>query len=276
MENCIHTSFVLLSSDDNNWTCNHSFEELQEISEADLKFKLTIFDDEVWKSGDVAGFSRYHVSNYGRVKRLKEKQTKRTRINDTLYAYTIPEKILTGHLAEDGYIYISMKDDSNNNANIAIHRLVAFLFCPENRPEKLKYTTKEKKVVDHINRTRNDNRAVNLRWASYSENGKNSIRNANKKYDYKNPLIDFNAKESDLISDVIPNVSARWFTKVDFKDEVWKIVRDYEEYNVYVSNYGRILKPIYNSEETFIAYYYDRKGYFYVTLPQRPFENCQQ
>ena len=276
MENCIHTSFVLLSSDDNNWTCNHSFEELQEITEADLKFKLTIFDDEVWKSGDVAGFSRYYVSNYGRIKRLKEKQTKRTGINDTLYTYIIPEKILTGHLAEDGYIYITMKDDSNNNANLAIHRLVAFLFCPENRPEKLKYTTKEKKVVDHINRTRNDNRAVNLRWVSYSENGKNSIRNANKKYDYKNPLIDFNAKESDLISDVIPNVSARWFTKVDFKDEVWKIVRDYEEYNVYVSNYGRILKPIYNSEETFIAYYYDRKGYFYVTLPQRPFENSQQ
>jgi len=48
---------------------------------------------------------------------------------------------------------------------IRIHRLVAETFLPniDNKP-----------VVDHINRNPLDNRVVNLRWATLSENGVNS------------------------------------------------------------------------------------------------------
>lgn len=271
------TNIILLNDNDYNWTCNHSYEEMSSLSKEELSRIIVLFNDEVWKSCSMAGFSNYQVSNYGRVKRLKEIQIKSTGVNDTLYTSIIPEKILTGHLAEDSYIYVSLKNDKNKRIDVPAHRLVAFIFCQTARPDNIDYKTKNKKVVDHINRIKNDNRAINLRWTSYSENGKNiSKKDYTNRYDYRNPLTDENAKETDLITDVIPNVSPRWFTKVNFKGEEWRTVQEYEEYRVSVSNYGRILKPIYHSENTYIAFYYERKRYFHVTLPQRSFEKTQK
>ena len=115
-----NTNLVLLSDDDYNWTCNHSFEELAAISKEESSKNIVLFDDEVWKSCRMAGFSNYQVSNYGRIKRLKEVQTKSTGINDTLYTSIVPEKILNGHLAEDGYIYVTLKNDNDKYGPILI------------------------------------------------------------------------------------------------------------------------------------------------------------
>lgn len=66
MENYINNKSVLLDVD-YNWTCIHTFEELSSISKFEYTTKLKLFDDEVWKSGTNAGFSRYEISNYGRI-----------------------------------------------------------------------------------------------------------------------------------------------------------------------------------------------------------------
>lgn len=271
-----NTNIVLVTDDYTNWTCNHSFEELKSISENDWKYKIKLFDDEIWKSGSVAGFSKYHISNYGRIKRLKEQKSKKSENNSKDYVFVISERIITGHLDGDGYIYVSLRNDDNKQISIAIHRLVAFVFCLDNRPEKIEYNTKNKLVVDHINQIKNDNRSINLRWATYSMNGKNVIKDYSNRYDYKNPLTDENASESDLIENVIPNESPRWFTKVNFSGEIWKIVTGYEIERVYVSNYGRIMKPVYDSRDIYISKYYERKKYFLVTLPTRYFEKKQK
>ena len=49
------------------------------------------------------------------------------------------------------------------------HRMVALAFHPETHDE-------EHREVDHINGIRTDNRAVNIRWVTRSENNKNRAR----------------------------------------------------------------------------------------------------
>jgi hypothetical protein len=60
---------------------------------------------------------------------------------------------------------------------VYIHRLVAEAFIPN--PEN-------KRVVDHINRIRHDNRVENLRWVTYSENKVNTDLYKCNKLGYKN------------------------------------------------------------------------------------------
>lgn len=75
-----------------------------------------------------------------------------------------------GSNTKDGYKTIHL-----NNNTYRVHRLVAetFLSNPENKPE-----------IDHINRIPYDNRIENLRWATRSENNRNTSANdpANLKY----------------------------------------------------------------------------------------------
>jgi hypothetical protein len=63
-----------------------------------------------------------------------------------------------------GYEHVKLYDNENEKV-FKIHRLVAIHYIdnPDNKPE-----------VDHINRIRDDNRVENLRWATRSENAKNT------------------------------------------------------------------------------------------------------
>ena len=66
---------------------------------------------------------------------------------------------LTPHSA--GYQVINLHNEGGESSVQYVHRIVAFTFIPN--PDN-------KRVVDHINNIRSDNRVENLRWTTQSEN----------------------------------------------------------------------------------------------------------
>jgi hypothetical protein len=72
--------------------------------------------------------------------------------------------ILKGFLNRGGYLLVKIY-----NKNIAVHQMIAQMFCPKIDAAGLE--------VDHINRDKTDNRVCNLRWVDKSTN----LRNKNSK-----------------------------------------------------------------------------------------------
>ena len=100
-------------------------------------------DMEIWKDlPKELLLSRYQASNLGRIK------NKRT------------QYILTQNPRKDGYITNYLFLDNKVKKTMIVHILIAktFIDNPENKP-----------TVNHINIKRNDNRVINLEWATYSE-----------------------------------------------------------------------------------------------------------
>ena len=97
----------------------------------------------------IVEYPNYKVSNLGNIK------NKTTGL------------ILKQVMNKDGYKTVSLSKDGKRWSS-RVHRLVALAFIenPSNKP-----------IVDHINRVRDDNRLVNLRWATNSENQMNKICN---------------------------------------------------------------------------------------------------
>jgi hypothetical protein len=114
--------------------------------------------EEIWK--DVVGFEGlYMVSSLGRVKSLD--RTIERLYNGKLRTKSIKERILKPHISKTtGYYYINLQSKAKS-IHSTIHRLVSLAFI-EN-PDC-------KKVVNHINGIKTDNRVENLEWVTTSEN----------------------------------------------------------------------------------------------------------
>lgn len=97
--------------------------------------------DEIWK--DVPGFPGYQASDLGRIRNKNS------------------NKILKPRLNRHGHTRVTIKNDDGEFKDLQIHVVVAHTFGI-----KRGY----KQVIDHINGIRDDNRLVNLRILSYSEN----------------------------------------------------------------------------------------------------------
>jgi hypothetical protein len=120
---------------------------------------------EEWRS--IKGYEGlYEVSDLGRVRSLEREdwimpywgcgeRVKRVRAG----------KILIPRIGSNKYLRVCLSSHHCQKKDQQIHRLVATAFLPNQR---------EKTQVNHKNGERNDNRLINLEWATASENIKHA------------------------------------------------------------------------------------------------------
>ena len=115
--------------------------------------------NEIWKS--IEGFSRYQISNFGRVKSLERK----TPSGNRGAIRHRPELIMKG--CDFGYEYfkVNMRNDEGKTKNVKVHRLVAQYFIPN---------PLLKPCVNHKDFNRCNNHVDNLEWVTHAENNKHT------------------------------------------------------------------------------------------------------
>lgn len=117
-------------------------------------------DNEIWKQ--IEGFSRYMVSNMGRIKAKPVIINKRGNGK-----YLREQKILTGTIDAEGYLHVRLLRDGDKRPILwKIHQLVAKQFLGHDRKNTNNI------VVDHINFKKTDNRLQNLRLLDRTYNSK--------------------------------------------------------------------------------------------------------
>ena len=112
---------------------------------------------EIWK--DVIGYEGiYQVSNLGRIKRVANNHLCNIKYQGEYYLKPL----------DNGKGYLRMKLSKNGHSKrVMLHRIIAEAFI--NNP-------KNKKVINHINCDKKDNRIENLEWCSQSENVLHSVK----------------------------------------------------------------------------------------------------
>ena len=112
--------------------------------------------NEKWKN--ILGFSKYMVSNYGRVKRWSRRR------KDFYLISAFPNK-------NNGRLYISLVSDNNETKNLSLSRVVAQTFIPHDEACN---------TVNHIDGDIANNKASNLEWLTQSDNNKHSYKKLNR------------------------------------------------------------------------------------------------
>ena len=107
--------------------------------------------EEVWKQ--VPGFSKYMVSNQGRVKSFAQNK--------------VHGRIIKPTWISGGYLSVKLSDDNCVSHERLVHRLVAMAFIdnPNNYPQ-----------VNHKNENKRDNRVDNLEWCDNKYNANYGTR----------------------------------------------------------------------------------------------------
>lgn len=117
--------------------------------------EIVNFENEVWRVIDhpsIGCYDNYAVSNYGRVKSLRYRQTNE-------------EKLLKIRKNNRGYLYTVLSKKGFIPKKFRIHRLVALMFLnpdPNLDPNNLE--------VNHLNEIKTDNRASNLEFCDRIHN----------------------------------------------------------------------------------------------------------
>lgn len=105
-----------------------------------------LLDEEVFSAISVSDLSRYQISNRGRIRRIKDNLSMKSKIS------------------AKGYTIIQLISDlTNDYKTYNISRLVALTFVVNDDPVN-------KTVVSHIDRDKLNNNASNLEWISSSDN----------------------------------------------------------------------------------------------------------
>lgn len=125
--------------------------------------------EEIWK--DVVGYEgKYQASNMGRIKSLpreykiiaKSKNQFSNKIYESEKIIKVKGKIKKLTLGYNGYYVVNLGYRDLKS----VHRLIAECFCTG-----YSYL---RRITNHKNGIKTDNRADNLEWASYSENLKHA------------------------------------------------------------------------------------------------------
>jgi hypothetical protein len=197
-------------------------------------------DPEEWRNlPENLLLSKYQVSSLGRIKNVKSGHILSTKSN------------------KGGYVCCTLFLDDKTRKHFSIHILVAKTFIPNED---------NKETVNHINIKKNDNRVINLEWATYSEQkykennkprtciGKpviqrdlqgNFIKRWEKTVDAAKELVIRQSSISHALSGRT-KTSGEFIWEYceednkDFVGEIWKKIS--EEYDTFVSNFGRIRK----------------------------------
>jgi len=105
---------------------------------------------EIWK--DIQGFSKYQVSNHGKVRNIRTGKVRKTSNR------------------KQRYILVTLITDENykSRKTMYLHRLVAMAFVDGYKPGL---------HVDHIDFNKHNNLYTNLRWLTQSENFEDAHKN---------------------------------------------------------------------------------------------------
>lgn len=190
---------------------------------------------EIWVV--VVEFPKYEASNGGQIRNKQR------------------GNIIKGNKTPDGYIRVRLYN--NDGASVCKMRsnIIAVTFCVKE--------SEQHDSVDHLNRIRDDDRAINLRWATKSEQALNKDHSvsSNKyrpvcQYDRNGSFIKLWRGVRDVgnelqinatsISNACKNLNLyenfywRYYVEI-LPNEVWKLA-PYPEYDpMYASSYGRIM-----------------------------------
>lgn len=109
----------------------------------------------------IPNFDGYFINKNGKVLSKKRKKE---------------GKIMKQQKNKDGYMILNLCFDKKQK-KFSVHRLLALTFIANPNNHKL---------VDHINRVRDDNRLENLRWINLCGNNQNANKRCNNKSGHKN------------------------------------------------------------------------------------------
>lgn len=119
--------------------------------------------DEQWR--DVPGFEGfYEVSDQGQVRSIERI------VNAGTWTRIQREKTLSPSRRKDGRLHVGLSRGNNEKRYFFVHRLVLLAFRGE-APEGME--------ACHNNGDATDNRLVNLRWDTHTENVQDTIRHGN-------------------------------------------------------------------------------------------------
>lgn len=120
-----------------------------------------LMETEIWK--DITWYEwKYQVSNLGRIKSLERIVLRK----DGRLHYSSKWRFIISAKDKDWYLKCSLSIDWTKKSYF-IHRLVISAFVPN---------IENKKTINHKNWIKNDNRLINLEWATYSENNLHAFR----------------------------------------------------------------------------------------------------
>ncbi|WP_368679758.1 NUMOD4 domain-containing protein [Staphylococcus pseudoxylosus] len=133
---------------------------------------------EVWR--DVLGYENlYEVSNYGRVRTHKNKQTW-SKQHQCWRKWK--QRYLKNKTPKGRDVRVSLWKNGEHK-DFLVHRLVAFAFIP---------IIQGKECVNHINGNPRNNRVDNLEWCNYKENQNHAFENDLAHTNLKVKLIQMN------------------------------------------------------------------------------------